>query len=192
MPETEHPTAFDAAGNQLTVSGKSAGAYVYEIDMDGASPPVSVKVTFAAGTDSSAVNASKDNLSQNVSLLETQMQNVSDTMSKINQFIDGRTWDEIKDGGDGETLVGYILDLAQDLSDAGTTLSYILSDLASISNVMTPYMEDALKQADVEIEFILADLEDVFDGLDSAFDRVRSTVVYVTGKFDIQFTELGS
>lgn len=190
--EKEHPTAFDAAGNQLTVSGKSAGAYVYEIDMDGASPPVSVKVTFAAGTDSSAVNASKDNLSQNVSLLETQMQNVSDTMSKINQFIDGRTWDEIKDGGDGETLVGYILDLAQDLSDAGTTLSYILSDLASISNVMTPYMEDALKQADVEIEFILADLEDVFDGLDSAFDRVRSTVVYVTGKFDIQFTELGS
>lgn len=190
--EKEHPTAFDSAGNSMMVSGKSAGAYVYEIDLSGANPPVRVKISFTAGTDSSVVNASKDNLSANVSLLKTQMQNVSDTMSQINQFIDGRTWDEIKDGGDGEALVGYILDLAQDLSDAGTTLSYILSDLTSIANVMTPYMEEALKQADVELEFILADLEDVFAGLDSAFDRVRSTVIYVTGKFDIQFTELGS
>lgn len=189
--EKEHPIAVDAAGNQLTVSAKSAGAYVYEIDMNGANPPVRVKITFAAGTDSSAVSASKDNLSENVSLLKTQMQNVSDTMSQINQLVNGRTLDEIKDGGDGEVLIGYILDLAQDLSDAGSTLSYILSDLASISNVMTPYMEDALKQADVEMEFVLADLEDVFAGLDSAFDRVRSTVVYVTGKFDIQFASLG-
>lgn len=190
--EKEHPAVFDSAGNQMMVSGKSAGAYVYEVSLDGANPPVRVKVTFAAGTDSSAVNASKDNLSENVSLLKTQMQNVSDTMSKINQFVDGRTWDEIKDGGDGEVLVGYILDLAQDLSDAGTTLSYILSDLASVSNVMTPYLEEALQQADVEMEFVLADLEDVFDGLDSAFDRVRSTVVYVTGQFNIQFAGLGS
>ena len=48
-----------------------------------------------------------------------------------------------------------------------------------------------MKQADVELDFVIDDLEDVFSGLDSAFDRVRSTVVYVTGKFDIQFTELG-
>lgn len=189
--EKEHPTAFDGAGNQLMVSGKGAGAYVYDINLDGANPPVRVKVTFEAGTDAAAVNASKDNLSGNVSLLKTQMQSVSDAMSKINRFIDGRTWDEIKDGGDSEVLIGYILDLAQNLSDAGTTLSYILSDLTSISNVMTPYMEEALKQAGVEFKFVLADLEDVYKGMDSAFDRVRSTVVYLTGKFDIQFAGLG-
>lgn len=188
--EKGHPTAADSTGSALMVSAKSAGAYVYEIDLNGANPPVRVRIAFAAGTDSSAVSASKDNLNENVSLLKTQMQSVSDTMSQINQFIDGRTWDEIKDGGDGEVLVGYILDLAQDLSDAGTTLSYLLSDLTSISNVMTPYLEEALEQADVELEFILDDLEDVFAGLDSAFDRVRSTVVYVTGKFDIQFAGL--
>lgn len=188
--EKGHPTAADSTGSTLMVSAKSAGAYVYEIDLNGANPPVRVRITFAAGTDSSAVSASKDNLNENVSLLKTQMQSVSDTMSQINQFIDGRTWDEIKDGGDGEVLVGYILDLAQDLSDAGTTLSYLLSDLTSISNVMTPYLEEALEQADVELEFILDDLEDVFASLDSAFDRVRSTVVYVTGKFDIQFAGL--
>ncbi len=189
--EKEHPTAVDQAGNTLMVSGKSAGAHVYEIDLNNAALPVSVKISFAPGTDAGAVSASRDNLSENVSLLKTQMQDVSDTMSKINRLVNGRTWEEIQDGGDGEALIGYILDLAQDLSDAGTTLSCILSDLASISNVMTPYMEEALKQADVELEFVLADLEDVFDSLDSAFARARSAVVYVTGKFDIRFTELG-
>jgi len=188
--EKDHPTAVDAAGNSLTVSGKSAGAYVYEVDLNGSQTPVRIRITFEAGTDSAAVSASRDNLSENISLLKTQMQNVSDTMDKINRFVNGRTWDEIKDGGDGEILIGYILDLAQELSDAGSTLSYILSDLASISNVMTPYMEEALKKADVELQVVSEDLEDVFAGLDSAFDRVRSTIVYVTGKFDIQFAGL--
>lgn len=187
--EKDHPAVVDGAGKQLTISRKSTGAYVYEVDMGSANPPVRVKITFAASTDSAAVSASRDNLSENVSLLKTQMQNVSDTMSKIDQRVNGKTLDEIKND---QELIGYILDLAQDLSDAGNTLSYILSDLASISNVMTPYMEEALKQADVEFEFVIADLEDVFSRLDSAFGRVRSTVVYVTGKFDIQFTELGS
>ncbi len=187
--EKDHPTVVDSAGSQLMISRKSAGAYVYEVDMTSANPPVRVKITFTASTDSAAVSASRDNLSENVSLLKTQMQSVSDTMSKIDQLVSGKTLDDIKND---EELIGYILDLAQDLSDAGNTLSYILSDLASISNVMTPYMEEALKQADVELDYVIADLEDVFSGLDSAFDRVRSTVVYVTGKFDIQFTELGS
>lgn len=186
--EKEHPTVVDSAGNQLMVSRKSVGTYVYEVDMGSANPPVRVKITFAASTDSAAVSASRDNLSENVSLLKMQMQNVSNTMSKINQLVNGKTLGDMKND---EELIGYILDLAQDLSDAGNTLSYILSDLASISNVMTPYMEDALKQADVELDFVLADLEDVFSGLDSAFDRVRSAVVYVTGRFDIRFTELG-
>ncbi len=187
--EKEHPTVVDSAGSQLMISRKSAGAYVYEVDMTSANPPVRVKITFTASTDSAAVSASRDNLSENVSLLKTQMQSVSDTMSIIDQLVSGKTLDDIRND---EELIGYILDLAQDLSDAGNTLSYILSDLASISNVMTPYMEEALKQADVEMDYVIADLEDVFSGLDSAFDRVRSTVVYVTGKFDIQFTELGS
>lgn len=190
--ETEHPTVIDNAGNQLMISKKSAGAYVYEVDMSSAASPVRVKITFVASTDSAAVSTAKDNLNENVSLLKAQMKNVSDTMSKINELVNGKTLDDIKDEGNSEELIGYILDLAQDLSDAGSTLSYILSNLASISNVMTPYMEEALKQADVELDFVIADLEDVFSGLDSAFDRVRSTVVYVTGKFDIQFTELGS
>ena len=69
---------------------------------------------------------------------KTQMQSVSDTMSKIDQLVSGKTLDDIKND---EELIGYILDLAQDLSDAGNTLSYILSDLASISNVMSPYMD---------------------------------------------------
>lgn len=190
--EKEHPTVVDGAGNQLMISGKSAGAYVYEVDLSSAVPPVRVKITFAASTDSAAVSTLKDNLNENVSLLKTQMQNVSDTMSKINRLVNGKTLDDIKNEGNSEELIGYILDLAQDLSDAGSTLSHILSNLASISNVMTPYMEEALKKADVELDFVIADLEDVFSCLDSAFDRVRSTVVYVTGKFDIQFTELGS
>jgi hypothetical protein len=56
---------------------------------------------------------------------------------------------------------------------------------------MTPYVEQALKEADVEINEMVDSLEKVYDHLDTAFGLIRSTVTYINGKFDIEFAKLG-
>ena len=74
------------------------------------------------------------------------MQKISDIMSNINRIIDGKNYKDLTEE-DINKLIDYMVDLAQALSDAGTTLSYILSDLATISSILTPEMKEALDKA---------------------------------------------
>ncbi|MDE6662326.1 MAG: hypothetical protein K2K46_03185 [Lachnospiraceae bacterium] len=183
------PTATDASGRQLSVSKKDTSGNVYTFDIEGASQPIKVKITFTPNTDSGAVSDSWSDLSQKVTLLQTQMQKVSDIMSNINRILDGKNYKDLTEE-DINKLIDYMVDLAQALSDAGTTLSYILSDLATISSILTPEMKEALNKAGVELNHVIDDLKDVFSYLDSAFGLLRSTILYINGKFDIQFEKL--
>ena len=183
------PTATDASGRQLSVFKKDTTGNVYTFDIEGASQPVKVKITFTANTDSGAVSDSWSDLSQRVTLLQTQMQHISDIMSNINRILDGKNYKDLTEE-DINKLIDYMVELAQALSDAGTTLSYILSDLATISSILTPEMKEALNKAGVELNHVIDDLKDVLSYLDSAFGLLRSTILYINGKFDIQFEKL--
>ncbi|MBD5522461.1 MAG: zinc ribbon-containing protein [Lachnospiraceae bacterium] len=183
------PTATEASGRQLSVSKKDTAGNVYTFNIEGASQPIKVKITFTPNTDSGAVSDSWSDLSQRVTLLQTQMQHISDIMSNINRIIDGKNYKDLTED-DINKLIDYMVDLAQALSDAGTTLSYILSDLATISSILTPEMKEALDKAGVELNHVIDDLKDVLSYLDSGFGLLRSTILYINGKFDIQFEKL--
>ena len=183
------PTATDALGRQLSVSKKDAAGNDYTFNIEGASQPIKVKITFTANTDSGTVNDSWSDLGQRVTLLQTQMQHISDIMSNINRIIEGKNYKDLTEE-DINKLIDYMVDLAQALSDAGTTLSYILSDLATISSILTPEMKEALDKAGVELNHVIDDMKDVLSYLDSAFGLLRSNILYINGKFDIQFEKL--
>lgn len=183
--------AYEKSGDKISVSKQSSGADVYTFDIDSDKGLVKVYLTFKASSESAAVSDARNNLSENISLLQDQMKKVSDSMDKINKLVDGKTIEDIrKEGKEGE-LIDAILELAENLSDAGETLSYIMSDLNSIANVMSPYLEKALKDAGVEIDSVIDSMEDVYTHLDTAFGMIRSTMIYINGKFDIQFAKLG-
>lgn len=184
------PVVTDALGSKISVSKQSGDGYVYKFNIDGAQGQIRVKLTFAPDTNSAAVNNSWSDLSANIDLLQTQMQNISNIMSNINKLMDGKDMDDFTKE-DISRLIGYMVELAQELSDAGATLSYILSDLSVIAEIMVPYMEEALNEAGVEMDHLIADLKSVFSYLDSAFGLLRSTILYLNGKFDIQFAKLG-
>lgn len=184
------PTVTDAAGSRITVSRQSGDSYIYTFNIDGAQSPVRVRITFSPKSDSAAIGDSWSDLRKNITLLQTQMQNISDTMDKINKLMDGKNIDDFT-SEDISNLLSYMVELAQELSDAGTTLSYVLSDLSTLAEIMTPYMEEALKNAGVEMDRLVKDLKEVFSYLDSAFGLLRSTILYLNGKFDIQFAKLG-
>ncbi|MCH5250183.1 MAG: hypothetical protein J1E98_09625 [Lachnospiraceae bacterium] len=184
------PTVTDVAGSSITVSGQGADSYIYTFDTEGAQSPVKVRITFSPQSDSATIGDSWSDLRKNISLLQTRMQNISDTMDKINKLMDGKNIDDFT-SEDISNLLSYMVELAQELSDAGTTLSYVLSDLSTLVEIMTPYIEEALKNAGVEMDSLVKDLKEVFSYLDSAFGLLRSTILYLNGKFDIQFAKLG-
>lgn len=176
------PEVTDASGNRISVSGKSSGSNVYTFDIPSGAGTVNVYLTFKVSSESEAVSSSRTNLNENVSLLQEQMNKISDSMKKL---------EEIRESGNQDEVVSAMLELAENLSDAGETLSYIMSDLNTIVNILTPYMEKALKEAGVEIDSVIDSLEAVYTHLDTAFGIIRSTMIYINGKFDIQFAELG-
>lgn len=178
-----NPSVAYENGEQISVSRKSSGSNVYTFEISPDKGTVRVRLNFKVSSESAAVSNSRNNLSQNVSLLKEQMQKVSDSMKKIEQIQNN--------GGDQDALIEAMLELAGNLSDAGETLSYVMSDLNSIANIMTPYMVEALKDAGVEMDSVLDSMEDVYTHMDTAFGMIRSTMIYINGKFDIQFAELG-
>lgn len=180
---------YNDGEDRIEVTKKSTGSDVYTFDIDpGSTGTVKVYLTFKISSDSEAVSSSRSNLRDNVDLLQTQMQQVSDDMDKINKLVDGRTIEQIR--ADGE-LIDAILDLAESLSEAGETLSYVLSDLNRIANIMSPYVEQALEEAGVQVDSVIDSLEKSYKHLDNGFGIIRSTMIYINGKFDIQFAKLG-
>ena len=182
---------YNGGADQIEVTKKSAGSDVYTFDIASSMGTVKVYLTFKISSDSEAVSSSRSNLRDNVDLLQTQMQQISDDMDKINKLVNGRTIEEIRAAGDESELIDAILDLAESLSEAGETLSYVLSDLNRIANIMSPYVEQALEEAGVQIDSVIDSLEKSYKHLDNGFGIIRSTMIYINGKFDIQFTELG-
>lgn len=178
-----NPSVAYENGEQISVSRKSSGSNVYTFQIAPDKGTVRVRLNFKVSSESAAVSSSRNNLSQNVSLLQEQMQKVSDSMKKIEQIQNN--------GGDQDALIEAMLELAGNLSDAGETLSYVMSDLNSIANIMTPYMVEALKEAGVEMDSVIDSMEDVYTHMDTAFGMIRSTMIYMNGKFDIQFAKLG-
>ncbi len=171
-----------AGGNQISVARKSSGSNVYTFELPAGQSSVRVKLTFKVSSESTAISSSRNNLSENVSLLQDQMRKVSDSMRKL---------EEVRENGSQDQVVSAMLELAENLSDAGETLSYIMSDLNSIANIMSPYLEKALKEAGVELDSVIDSMEAVYTHMDTAFGMIRSTMLYINGKFDIQFARLG-
>lgn len=179
---------YNDGEDRIEVTKKSTGSDVYTFDIDPSIGTVKVYLTFKVSSDSEAVSSSRSNLRDNVDLLQTQMQQISDDVDRINKLVDGKTIDQIRDDG---KLIEAILDLAESLSEAGETLSYVLSDLNRIANIMSPYVEQALEEAGVQIDSVIDSLEKSYKHLDNGFGIIRSTMIYINGKFDIQFAELG-
>ncbi len=184
----ETPQVIYDSDSKIKVS--AAGSNSYAFTLPSGAKQVTISLTFGVASDAEAVNGFQNDLSENIRLLQEQMQAVSDSVTKIRELVDGKDIDKLLEEETAEELISAMLELAENLSDAGETLSYIMSDLNSILNTMTPYLEEALKEAGVEIDFVIDGLEDMYTHIDTAFGMIRSTMIYINGKFDIQFAAL--
>ena len=192
-----HPVVTDNNGNNLPVSRKNAGSYVYEFTVERTMEPVKIEITFVTSSDYDTVQDAGDRINVNTEILQDSMNQASNTVDKIETLTKdeyGNTIpaeDFLNDSEKVDELAELLLELADELTDAGEAASAIISDLNTIANVLTPYVEGAADQANTDIDEALDDLEKVLDELKKASDGLEGIIDYLSAQEEIRMSSLG-
>ena len=186
----------DASGKKLAVSKKQSGSYLYEFDLTTMSKaPCTVDISFAKQNKKQAVDTSKTNIDESIKDLTKASENAQKSIDKIRSIVtksDGsyKSWDELS-SDERDAVVAEILNLADALQDMSTAASAILSDLATIYNILSPYMSDAAQAAKKDLEQATDQIHNMLKSLKAANNGVKGIVNYINGQPDIKFSKLG-
>ncbi len=186
----------DAGGKKLSVSKKQSGSYQYEFDISKMTKaPCTVSITFAKQNQKQAVDTSKTNIQDSIKNLGDASDKVQKSVNQIKDIIkksDGsyKSWNELS-SAERDAVVAEVINLADCLSEMSLAGSSILSSLATISNILSPYVTDAAKAAEQDIEKAADQIQRMLDSLKSATNGVRGIINYMNAQPDIRFAKLG-
>lgn len=189
-------TVTDASGKKLAVSKKQSGSYLYEFDLTTMSKaPCTVDISFAKQNKKQAVDTSKTNINEAIDELTKASENVQKSIDKIRNIVtksDGsyKSWDELT-SDEQDAVVAEILNLVDYLQDMSTAASAILSNLATIYNILSPYVSDAAQAAKKDIDQATDVIHSMLDSLKAANNGVKGIVNYMNAQPDIKFAKLG-
>ncbi len=191
----EAPVVTDMDGNVIPISQKQSGSYVYEFDITKASAPYTVQIRFEKQDKGQAVDTSKDNIKDAIDELEqvsSDMENTANRIQDITTDSDGniKSWDQLTQA-ERDTLTQEVIELTGLLGNVTTSTSSILSNLAAIYNILSPYVSDSYQDALDSIKAATDNVQVVIDSLQSAIDGVRGIINYINAQPDITFRKFG-
>lgn len=190
-------TVTDASGKKLSVSKKQSGSYIYEFDITKMSKaPCTVNVSFKKQNKKQAVDTSKMNIEDALSELSKASDNVQKSINRIKDIVqkpDGsyKSWDELS-SSEKDTVTAEVLNLVEYLGDMSAASSAILSSLAGIYTILSPYVSEAAEAAKKDIDKATDHVHAMLDALKSANNGVKGIVNYINAQPDIRFSKLGS
>ena len=191
-----NPVVKDVNGNNIPLSKKSAGSYTYEFKLNSQMEPARVQITFARSTDYQTVEDAKDNISTNSDLLTDTMNSMQDTVSQIEDLLtdengEALSYEEIiTDSEKTSELTKLLVDLIKELADAGEQSAEIISSLSTIVNVLSPYVEDAMKNARTDCQKALDDMDTLTMHLRNASEVLDQIVNYLNAQAELRFQTL--
>lgn len=189
------PAVTDMDGNTVPVSQKQSGSLVYEFDITKASAPYTVRITFVKQDKGQAVDTSRDSIKDSIDELEQASADVENTVNRIQDITtdpDGnvKTWDQLTQA-ERDALAQEVIELTGLLGNVTTSASSILSNLAAIYNILSPYVSDSYQAVLDNIYAATDNVQAVTGSLQSAMDGVRGIVNYLNAQPDISFRKLG-
>lgn len=179
----------DGAHTEIGYTKGVDGPNTYQVDLANKGMPVHAYIEFEKITDKAVIDNSNNNLKDETDVLSNQVEELSGTMEQINKIVDGRNIDDLSPE-EREALNTQLSELGKEMSETGRTLSQVIRDLNATSEVSDYYVQMAIRNAEVEMERLTADMEVAFRYLQSGFDKLRTTLVYLNGKYDVQFVSL--
>lgn len=189
------PAVTDAAGTAVPLSSKQSGAYVYEFDITKASAPYTVQIRFEKQDKEEAVDTSKDNIKDAIDELGQTSADVENTANRIQDITtdsDGniKSWEQLTQD-ERDELAQEVINLTESLGEVTTSSSSILSNLATIYSILSPYISESSEAVLDDISAATDNVQAMIDSLQSATDGVRGIINYVNAQPDISFKRLG-
>ncbi len=191
----EAPVVTDMDGNTIPISQKQSGSYVYEFDITKASAPCLVRIHFEKQNKDQAVDTSKDNIKDAIDELEQVSSDIENSVNRIQDITKDsegniKSWDQLTQA-ERDELTQEVIELTGLLGSVTTSTSSILSNLAAIYNILSPYVSDSYQDALDSIRAATDNVQAVIDSLQSAADGVRGIVNYINAQPDITFRKFG-
>ncbi|MDE6608222.1 MAG: hypothetical protein K2K54_10780, partial [Lachnospiraceae bacterium] len=191
-----NPEVTDADGNKILLSKKQSGSYVYEFDINGATVPCRVNITFQKQNKTDTVDTAKKDMEEAIKNLQTASDNVNNSINKIKDIVtnaDGtaKEWNQLTKDEQNQ-VISEIINLAEYLGDMSEAAATIMSSLSAISTILAPYVSDAAKAAKADIDQATGYIQNMLDSLKSASNGVKGIVNYLNAQPDIQFSKLGA
>lgn len=188
------PVVTDAAGNALSLTQTEGSSYQYEFDITTAVSPINVEISFKKQTKKSALDTSLDNLQAAIQDLQESSQAVKESLQRINDIMTDengnvREWSDLNES-EKTQIINEIVDMSDDLGKMATSASTILSELSTIYNILSPYVQDAAKAARKDINKATDEIQSLIDSLKKAVKGIKGIVNYINSQPDIKFSPL--
>lgn len=189
------PVVTDADGRAILLSKKESGSYVYEFDITGASTPCTVRIDFEKQDKEQAVDTSKDGIKDAIDELEQTSSDVANTADKIKDITTDsegniKSWNQLTQS-ERDELTQEVINLTELLGNVATSASSILSGLATIYNILSPYVSEGFRDALDSLNAATDSVQLIIDSLQEATDNVRGIVNYINAQPDLTFRKLG-
>jgi hypothetical protein len=190
------PVVKDAEGKSVTVSKKQSGSYVYEFDLSGITSPCTADIKFKKQNKKQAIDTSKDEIEKAIDELTEESDNVQKSVDKIKDIVENpdgsvKSWDQLTSDQQQE-VIGEVLNLVDYLGEMSSSAATILRNLATIYNILDPYVTDAANAAKKDLDKATDEVQTLLDYLKAANNGLKGIVNYVNAQPDIKFTKLGS
>lgn len=160
-----NPGLTDKSGNSIAMQKKYANSYVYEFKLTSEQEPAHFEVTFEKLSTYDTVQSSRDQIEESNENLNNNMTKISDSLQNIRDIMtneDGstKTMTDLT-ADEQEKVLDNVMDLSEALGDAGTNASTVGSQISVLASVYGPFIEDAINNANDDINRISDDLRAV-------------------------------
>lgn len=159
----KNPTLVDSKGKTVAYQKKYANSDVYTFTLnDSVSQPAHFEVTFEKLSNYDSVKSAKDQIQESSDTLNNDMTKAQDALANIRKIMideDGNAR-QISDLSDAERteVITNLLDASSALGEAGTSASTIVTQVSTISRIMSPYLESTMKNVNDDVKRISDDM----------------------------------
>ena len=192
-------TLTDSDGNSILYEKMYAETNIFSFDVTDSMMngyPAYLYMTFTAESSQTTVDEAMDRISDNIKAFNECMQNISDINDRINEILDdgnGGTKDiDSLSRDEKEELEDLLKQLTTQTVKAGSIAGDILTDVGIVYEILSPYVEDAMKALSEDMKSLSEHYSDLTAGLKGTSSAIRSIVEYLNALDDIRFVNLSS
>lgn len=177
---------MDSYGKQISCEKQYADSYIYKFAVTANMKnlqPAALAVTYEKQADKEAFDEAKDQIERQSDELSASADRMSNSADKIQDILTdeyGGTRSAQDLSNDEITeLEDDIVDMAGYLADAAVAAGEVLNSAVTIERIASPYLEDAMDNADRDLDKLVDDANAMNDAMQSAGDEMQGIVDYL-------------